>query len=540
MDVAEQIEFRLFTFHLHFLHFSSAKDRKGQSLDRDDGALLRSLQCWTSFCAKRALVGHSFLACSFDTGHGMLPGLFRLPLGHHQHHRTRKKVVFFTTSISSPPATAPASVLLLSNVFARPDQSAAGLRTATLLNLLQNCDRIDGSKIHYGVPKSKIDTQTNQLGVKFHTVLPNRSDLIQNVLSQVGEPLVVVFDRFFMEEIFSFHIHNLVPDALLVLDMQDMHSLRWARQRAVKNDGKESSLSVFASTTLPDSNDDNLIRELASIHRADLTLVCSQFELDLFTNEYGIASEKLCLAPLFGTSSNDDGDQQMKDARSTSWSNRNDFCFVGGFRHDPNVDAVRQIHRLWTRIQAGVGGDVKMHVYGAHCPMAVQRELHDPSMGFHVHGYHPSIATILRDKRVLLAPIRFGAGIKGKVVDAWKHGLPVVGTPIASEGLMDNSGDWGGKIATNDDDFVDMAIELYENESIWSQCQAKGFDLVRQLCDESVSKHVVDRLMTAYNHREERRSRDYMRAICWHETMRSTQYFSKYLELKSSVGSKRG
>jgi hypothetical protein len=440
------------------------------------------------------------------------------------------------------------SVLFLSNLLPEPNASAAGVRTSFLLQKLAQCDGI--ASIHYATaasPKeeSETDNLLKTLGVQFHLLPPNRSKLMKNLLDAIPrtDNMLVIFDRFYAEEMYSFHLHDHCPHALLVLDMQDMHSLRHARQDAIKASDRlgPASLENLPIDVRPSIDDPRLLRELASIHRSDLTIACSPAEMDLLHLHYQIPKSKLCVAPLFGDNSpivsTMPSPSPSPVGNSDSKVNRHDFVFVGGFRHDPNVDAVHQLKRLWPRIRTALVDDdptVRMHIYGAYCPDQLKQRLHNPDEGFLMHGYHASLRDIFLDKRVMLAPLRFGAGLKGKIVDAWKYGVPVVTTTIGSEGMHGGApqDEWGGQVALSDDDFVKFAVDLYRNRDSWYTAQQHASSLLSRLYGDGQWEELASRLCQALDHREEHRATDFTRAILWHQSCRSTEFFSKYIEYK--------
>ncbi len=158
-----------------------------------------------------------------------------------------------------------------------------------------------------------------------------------------------------------------------------------------------------------------------------------------------------------------------------------------------------------------------------------------------MHGYHESLRDILRDKKVMLAPLRFGAGLKGKIVDAWKYGVPVVTTTIGSEGMHVHGhgeggtlspDEWGGKVALSDDDFVKSAVDLYRNPESWCTSQQHASSILSKLYGDGQWEELASRLCQALEQRKESRATDFSRAILWHQSCRSTEFFSKYIEYK--------
>jgi len=194
-----------------------------------------------------------------------------------------------------------ASCLFLSSLWPEPDSSAAGVRTEALLHAFQRWG-YDCSFAASSAPKSAYVERLQSRGVEAYECPPNRKAELARVLERTA-PDVVVFDRFFTEEAFSFRVRELAPAALRVLDMQDMHALRRGRQLIVEQtleQGASSDAAIAAALAhTPSAGSNDLLRELAAVHRSDLTLVCSPVEQQLLAASYGIPSHKLALASFF-------------------------------------------------------------------------------------------------------------------------------------------------------------------------------------------------------------------------------------------------
>jgi len=395
----------------------------------------------------------------------------------------------------------------------------------------------------------------------------NRSTFMKEFLysKQMKNLNAVIFDRFFSEEAYSFHFYNEKPNVLRILDMQDMHSLRFHRQsivdkyksdalvtqkskdeinnnRSTKTQQEASSFdlsqqlieevisshpNVVQNQNMPQwskaNTNSTFLRELASIHRSDLTLVCSPFELELLRDRYGIPPHKLALASFF---------VNVVRGNMASFEERCDFVTVGGFKHQPNVDQVKVLkYNIWPSIRKQIP-QAKLHIYGAY-PTQDVLKLHDEASGFLVKGYTQNLEQILNSSRLLLCPLRFGAGIKGKIVDAWKYGCPVISTPIGAEGMTDGSQKWGGKVTSNANDFIQSAIQLYCNKKKWEECQITGLKLTKSLyCKENNFRQLDEVLKVALKTRHQRRESNFFSGMLWHQSTRSTEYFSRWIELK--------
>lgn len=443
------------------------------------------------------------------------------------------------------------SILFLSpTLFPQPNASAAGVRTVELLNHFASVSDTF-SQVHYGCGLQADDSQRNEMkkllpNVKIHHFPPNREDGIKELLHSptFHDLKTVVFDRFFAEEAYSHYFYNHRPDVMRVLDMQDMHSLRYYRHEQIKAYDVKSkgllSLDCFKGTYAADiptckmdpvnkskkkDASSMLLRELSSIHRSDLSLVCSPYELKVLSDEYRIPHSKMGLASFFTK-------PKLKYCGSDySFSKRSNFVSLGGFKHLPNIDQVLTLQRLWPRIREQIP-EAKVYVYGSYPPPRIT-QLHDPKKGFIVKGYVDHLDDALATSRVMLAPVRFGAGIKGKIIDSWIYGCPVVTTPIGMEGISgDDTKLWDTSVAYDDDSFIEAAVNLYKDKASWDDNQRQ----MRLIMETSFGLSNLDRIDNQLKRQEkslaQRREKDYMSSMLWYNSIRSTEYFSRWIELK--------
>jgi glycosyltransferase involved in cell wall biosynthesis len=151
------------------------------------------------------------------------------------------------------------------------------------------------------------------------------------------------------------------------------------------------------------------------------------------------------------------------------------MLFVGGFQHTPNVDAVSYfIHEIMPLLRQRLPG-VVFHVAGSNAPEEI--------MAFAccdvvVHGFVEQIEPLLGSVRINVAPLRFGAGTKGKVVQAMSVGLPTVGTPIAFEGMGFQNEHCIGSSAL---DIVRKVERLYKDKALWQECAFESVAVAKEL-----------------------------------------------------------
>lgn len=347
-------------------------------------------------------------------------------------------------------------------------------------------------------------------------------------------PDVVLFDRFMMEEQFGWRVEKQCPKALRVLETSDLQSLRDARQgllkQQLKDDPNAEDFGALFQLDHPGlyrhmAAADIAQRELAAIYRCDLSLMISDAEIALLTGYFRVSPELLHLCPLM---------LDPPAAPAKPFEQRAHFLSIGNFRHAPNWDAVLWLKTvLWPRIRQRLP-QAELHVYGAYTPPKATA-LHNPAQGFKVLNWAEDALQVMGDARVALAPLRFGAGIKGKLVDAMRCGTPSVTTPIGAEGMH---GDlpWPGLVASDVDALVDAAVTLYQDADAWQQAQAHGAPLLRQrYAYASHATALMQRVDALREGLEEHRLANFTGAMLRHHHHKSTQYMAQWIEAKNKI-----
>jgi hypothetical protein len=204
---------------------------------------------------------------------------------------------------------------------------------------------------------------------------------------------------------------------------------------------------------------------------------------------------------------------------------------IGSFRHPPNEDSVYWTKaELWPAIRR-LDPKAELFVYGAHAQKK-HLELTDPSMGFFVKGYAKDSCTMMANTRVNLAPLRFGAGIKGKIADGWWSGTPVVTTAIGAEGMHENL-PLGGIAAESIDDLAQAAVGLYHDPTSWNDYSQKSLRIMTELYSpEATLEPFIQRLAWLIAHKSEHRISNFTGEMLWQTGMRATEYFSRWIEIK--------
>mmetsp|Transcript_5635 Transcript_5635/g.34985 ORF Transcript_5635/g.34985 Transcript_5635/m.34985 type:complete len:499 (-) Transcript_5635:1557-3053(-) len=320
----------------------------------------------------------------------------------------------------------PWHVLLLTYVWPDEQASAAGARTCAVLKHLRG----RGMRCTVGCaakPDARSRHVLKAVDVDGARILPNRSERNRTMVEEWA-PDVVVFDRYYAEEAWSHDVRMAAPGAMRILDTQDIHGLRANRQRMVA-EGYTDVEDVLRAR--PNAQDAIMQRELAAIMRSDLTVVVSKAEKRFLERSCNVPREKLITAPFFRAH-----DRLPPLENLPNYRERRHFVAIGNWDHAPNADAAAWlVGTLWRRVRAALPSamaDAELHLYGARA-RGKASWLDEPRDGVRFKGYMESLEQ-LKNYRVMLSPLRFGAGVKGKVLDAWAYGLPVVTTPIGAEG----------------------------------------------------------------------------------------------------------
>ncbi len=406
-------------------------------------------------------------------------------------------------------------ILIIGKVWPEPSSSAAGSRTLQLINLFLE----QNWQVSFACAASESDYSFDlkSLGIStLHIVLNDSSfdDLVKNM-----QPHMVLFDRFTSEEQFGWRVAQNCPNALRILDTIDLHCLRLARQEAIKQNRDFSLL---------DLNSDFAKREIASIYRSDVSLMISDYEMDLLINHFKIDNSLLHYVPFLLDPI------LKKDNQWPSFSEREHFLSIGNFLHEPNWDAVLFLKQfIWPLIRKQLP-KAEIHIYGAY-PSKKVFDLNNLKEGFLIKGRADSLERVMKKTKVCLAPLRFGAGIKGKLIDAMQFGVPSVTTDIGAE-AMHGEFPWNGIIANQPHKFAEAAVELYTNEIKWQQAGENGAQILNNFFLKSNhSDLLIDKLLFLKNQLKSHRLSNFIGEMLMHHTVMGTKYMSLWIEAKNKL-----
>jgi len=407
-------------------------------------------------------------------------------------------------------------LLIIGTVWPEPTSSAAGSRMLQLIQWFIS----DHWKVTFASSASESERMTDleSIGVARAHIKLNDSSF--DTFMQNLAPDAVMFDRFMTEEQFGWRVAKICPNSLRILNTEDLHSLRISREQYYKEKKNFTTASLFDTTIAK--------REIASIYRSDLSLIISTFEMDVLINTFDIDKTLLFYIPLLYSKIN-----EQKIETWPSFDKRKDFMTIGNFRHQPNWNAVLQLkENIWPLIKKKLP-NASLHIYGAYPPPKAT-QLHNPKERFHIQGWTADALTVIKNAKICLAPLQFGAGIKGKLIEAMLCGTPSVTTAIGCEGIIDENQDWNGYIANDPKTFAASAVELYTNKSLWQKSQQNGIDIINtKFQKEKFTGPFLETLHQLRRNLDHHRSKNFIGAMFQFHTMRSTEYMSRWIEEKN-------
>ncbi len=407
------------------------------------------------------------------------------------------------------------TILFIGFTWPEPASTAAGNRMLQLLYffLEQEYRTIFAST----AAETPLSLNLEAMGIEKVAIKLNDSGFDAFVMGL--NPDIVVFDRFLTEEQFGWRVAESVPNALRILDTEDLHSLRNTRQTLFK---KDIPFSIDAWL-----QNDTTKREIASIYRTDLSFIISSYEMQLLTDTLKIDKNLLLHLPFMLKTLDE---QTVK--KWSSFKARRNFVCIGNGKHAPNIDAIQWLkNEIWPLIRNKLP-DAELHIYGAYLPEHVQH-LNNPKEGFRIMGWVENAETVLREAKVSLAPLRFGAGIKGKLTDAMQAGTPTITTSLGAEGMHAQL-NWNGHIADTAEDLARAAVSLYQNPEKWRSAQQNAVSIINGLYDKRVlHQNLTEKIAKVGNKLEDHRNRNFIGAMLMHQTLASTKFMSKWIEEKN-------
>lgn len=379
--------------------------------------------------------------------------------GHLNRHRPKGQAPYFERE-----RTVHKRILVVDMSTPTPDQDAGSVQT---FMALQTCMAL-GYKTHF-VPQDnwlfqpKYTTALLRMGVDcaYAPFELGFEAYIQKYGWQFDA--VLVYRPSVMEKCLP-AIRTYAPQAVVLFHVADLHHLRMERTAALNGDE-----DMYQAAALMKE------RELALIEQADCTITHSSAEREVLAE--AVPGCPVALWPLmfehFGT--------------KASFHERRDICFLGGYRHPPNIDAVLYfVNEIFPLLRAWEPG-IRFIIAGSHPPAEFQALATDDII---VTGMVDDLRDLFDPCRVFVCPLRVGAGVKGKVASALSYGIPVVSTPIGVEGTS-LAHETNVLVAEDPQQFAAEIMRLYHDEGLWNRLSENGQKLVRDELSLDMGQQVL-------------------------------------------------
>jgi len=360
----------------------------------------------------------------------------------------------------------------------RPDNDSGSLRMANILKILQ--------KLQYKVTfipdnleySQKYTSQMQSLGIEVFYV-PHTTSIEEHLRNFGNLYDLVILSRVDVASRHIEAIRNHCCNAKIIFDTVDLHFLREMREA-------EAGVAESSSETLQLRKE----LELDVARKADLTLVVSSAEIDLLAKEAPDINVAL-LSNIHILRKSAKGFQQRKD-----------ILFIGGFEHPPNIDAVDYfLADIFPLIRNRIP-DIHFYIVGGKVPSHINA-IDDDQIT--VTGFVSDIQPLFDNIRLSVAPLRYGAGVKGKINSSMNFGVPVIATTMAVEGmhLVD------GKdvlVADDPEEFAEKIVQAYLERGLWEQLSAAGRRNIEKYFSFEVAENQLQEITESLSldNREER------------------------------------
>lgn len=309
-----------------------------------------------------------------------------------------------------------------------------------------------GIECIYAPYENKVRDHLSEKGDRYDVVLLYRADCANNHVDDVKK---------------------YCKNAFIIYDTVDLHYLRLERQAAIENTERIAKEALRYKEM-----------ELSVAKKVDATIVLSAAEKEIVSSEMG-NNAKIYEIPLI---------LDIPGSRN-SFQNRSGIVFIGGFTHLPNVDAVTYfVRNIYPFIKEKIK-DMAFYIVGSNAPKSIHAlNNHD---GVHVLGYVEDLDDVLDTIKLSVVPIRYGAGIKGKIGTSLSYGVPVVSTTVGAEGMgLKNNHDV--LIQDKPENFADAVVELYRKHALWERLSKNGLAFVEERYSLAAGRKKLKRLLDSH------------------------------------------
>lgn len=405
-------------------------------------------------------------------------------------------------------------ILIIGLIWPEPSSTAAGVRILQLISAL----RYYNFKITF-VSTAKLNERSynlNTLGINTKEIKLNDSSF--DVFIREINPNIVMFDRFITEEQFGWRVIESLPNALRILNTEDLHGLRNSRLLSYQKQQEYNIDNLKGNEVFH--------REVASIYRCDLSLIISSYEYQLLCDKINIPKDLLFYLPFMIDKAKIKNSSELR-----SFEDREHLVMIGNYKHLPNWRSLLFIkQKIWPIIHKE-SPKLEFHYYGAYTDQKV-KNLENKQDKFLCKGSCDNSQEMLETAKICLAPLVFGAGLKGKFFDAMLSGTPSVTNGVGIEGISDCR-HWSGLVSENPHEIAAHCIDLYYNKERWLERQNKRIPILRNFSSDEFQAIFYNKIIEIQLKLDEHRSQNIIGTILIKNQYNANKYLSKWIEVKS-------
>jgi len=345
------------------------------------------------------------------------------------------------------------NILYIDHYVPEPDQDSGSLRTFRILCTLSHMGNkitIWPENLNYTTPYV---SEFQQKGIE---VIYGSNDFDKFLEERKSVYDVVIMARPYVATKYIDLIKSKLPNCKIIYDTIDLHFLRMLREDSFDNKSN--------------TNETEKMRELefSLMKKSDVTILTSTAEAKLLHKEDN--SLKFSILPNI----------HIETENIEKFETRKDMFFLGGFQHTPNINAAEfLVNDIWPIIKQKIS-DVKLYIVGSHATETVKKLASNDIV---ITGFVNDLSPYYQKCKVMLAPLRYGAGVKGKITQSLAMGLPVVTTPIGVEGtdLVDKQ---NCMVAEKPEEFASKATQVYTDKELWNKLSINGLKAASEYSPE--------------------------------------------------------
>ncbi|MFC3561744.1 glycosyltransferase family 4 protein [Pedobacter jamesrossensis] len=343
------------------------------------------------------------------------------------------------------------TILIIDDDLPQHDKSSGSKRLFELLKLFKKLNLNIIFLPNNGLKLEPYYTELKQYGVEVLLNNPDRKGLL-NTLNQL---LNKIDYAWISRPMLNIEFQKLIKknkNTKIIFDTVDLHFVRMLRQAENENSEKLKRKAIKFKKL-----------ELELANKSDATITVTDTEKVLLENEN---IKNVYVVPNIH--------QLQMPLQEISFKDRKGIVFIGGYKHEPNIDAVKWfMHEILPKIWNSLG-KIPVYLLGSFPTNEISAFANE---NVFVPGYIEDVSEYFLKSKVFIAPLRYGAGMKGKIGQSLEFGLPIVSTSIGAEG-MNLIHENNVLIADEADDFANEVIRLYQNENLWNEIKENAFQAI--------------------------------------------------------------